>query len=659
MKAEFATFCGYAEELHRDNFLSQEDLTRVKKSIEAKGIGFVRDLDELCGDIRLALSRGYFELSEHTHKVFTLASKSVLPRFLLGSLSRLFEPSGVIRDDYCRETASTMISFLSCLKRIDPDTNVRELEEKVWSNLRASFLEGSSSVARFFDAIQSDTEFSYIMAQAKLRFREYMDCPIMPELAFGPGANLDKFSAIEKMNWLIGVDESHFDNDPVLLKLFRELKTQANHAPFQEYFSPYRRGGKRRAYGSRDKESRTLRRYDFTMKCSAQPKSYKAYRGVGVMSATRMAMQLALQRSFYRYKLDDHLPLNDASEMERNLVQNFEQVGTIDLSSASDRLFWPILRHMGHDMPFFEACYRLRTRELILPDGVIHCASPVMGEAITFPLMSAFFAAVSLAVCDYYGWGHNMVKIYGDDIQSPHYFETIAVLELCGAKVSGTKSYPPQSRFKESCEAHYVADFASNLRYARPAYIPSGSINNRGKIPHGYAHILLTIAHDAWKVCTRLSKSLCDFVESHTRLVLPNVYAGTGHLGRPSRTTEDYRTLVVKHESKLRGQFTVQGWIRQNLYSAKTSSFDPKVQAKQQRRLMTKTTKRLELNDQFRKLEVQILRECLRRNHPDYFRKFKDYKDDRLYNACFSVVEVHEVRTVVDEIVAAVELQTL
>lgn len=585
MKAEYTLFCGYAAELAVDNkYLTAEDYKRTERSIQSKGIGFVRDLDELCNDLRLALSTGYFELSEHTSKVFTRAQRSVLPRFLLGSLSRIFEPSGILREDFCQDTVATLISFLSSLKRITPSGDTSDLQQKVWSSLRSSFQDSHHAVSNFFEAIKSDSEFAYIIEQARLRFREYMDCDIEADLYFGPGANLDRMPSEGKMNWLLDVPESTFGSDDELRSLYRKLRDQANYAPFRDFYSTYKRGGKRHAYGIRSKGIRTLRRFDNTMKCSAQPKSYKAFRGVGVMSATRMAMQLSLQKTFYRRKLTEHLPLNDAAEMERNLRTNFEYVGTIDLSSASDRLYWPILRHMGHDVPFFEACYRLRTRSLVLPDGEVHCASPVMGEAITFVLMSSFFAAVALAVCDYYGWGHEMVRVYGDDIMTPHYEETIRVLELCGAKVSVTKSYPPISRFKESCEAHYVSSFETSLRYCRPAYIPSGDINDRGRIHHGYAHILLTIAHDAYRVCTKFAKSICDFVEQHTGLELPLVFAGSYHLGRVSQTTEDYRTLYVSHKCTPSAvSFSTQGRIRQHLYSTRPVSFDPKVHAKQER----------------------------------------------------------------------------
>jgi len=656
MKAEYHLFSGYAKQLTDTNFLSEGDYERCIRSIQSKGIGFVRDLDELCGDLRLGLSRGFFELSEHTHKVFTLASKTVLPEFLLGSLSRIFERTGVIRDDYCQETASTLISFLSCLKRITPEGDLSDLSTKVWSTLRNNFSNGSATTQAFYDALRSDEDFSYIMAHAKLRFREYMDCPIEAELYFGPGKNLDRFEAPGKMNWRIDESLDPFPNDPILTALFKSVRQQANYAPFQSYVSPYRRGGKRRAYGIRNKDKRTLKRYDQVMKCSAQPKSYKALRGVGVMSAIRMALQLSLQKSFYRHKLTPNIPLNDAAEMERNLVNNFEQVGTIDLSTASDRLYWSILRHFGHDVPFFEAAYRLRTVLLVLPDGPLHCASPVMGEAITFPIMSAFFAAVSLAVCDYYGWGHDMVKVYGDDIQTPHYYETIRILELCGCKVSIEKSYPPESRFKESCEAHYCGSFSSDLRYCRPAYIPSGDLNPRDRIEHGYAHILLTIAHDAYRVCSNLSTAICDFVESHTGLELPRVFGGTYHLGRPSSITEDYRALYVKHEVSPAGvPFSMQGRIRQYLHSCRPVAFDPKVLRKQERRQMASSVKRIEMRDTLGTLEAHVLLLCLRRR-PDkcLYEQVKSWPQDRLRNFCITHVTADEFASVVDEIIGMI-----
>lgn len=600
MKAEFTAFNQYAYELYQDKFLSKEDVQRVYHSLESKSHGFIRDMDELANDIRTALSDGVFRLTEHTRRVFRRSRGSVLPRFLWGALSKVFTSSGEVRDDMSAYHAATCIQFLSALKRVDPPANLRaDLETKVWSSLEENFADEQRVLEAVSNSLAKDLHFRGIFFSAREHFRRIMlRAKMSPRAAFGPGKNLDRYEAITAMDWYVA-DPPHLWNFwnpfPEFMREFvDECRRYINYSP---------RGTQ--AAGGRY----PVTLGDPVMKCSAQPKSYKAFRGVGVTSAYRMALQIALQRSFYESALDQSLPLRDQAEMQENLRQNFWSIGTVDLSSASDRCYWSLLYSFGKGTPFFDACYALRTQWLDLPTGRVRCASPVMGEAITFPLMSAFFASISLAVCDHVGWGHEFVRVYGDDIQHPHYDLMVSVLEKFGAKPSITKSYPPHSLFKESCEAHYVAGKEDMLRNARPCFLPSLSFNYRGRIGHADAFKFLTLAKESFFRDGAMSRACVKFVEEYLpSLKIPCVPVNSPYLGRPtlSRFGGQYLQVEMREES---AHYMSSRGIRRLALRAPDIHVDAKLHHKYQFRLMSKGISRLSVRDHLQSLELDIF--CL------------------------------------------------
>lgn len=599
MKAEFTAFNQYAEELYRQKFLTEEDLHRVQRSIESKSHGFIRDMDELAGVIRLSLARGTFRLEGHARCVFRRVKRSVLPRFLSGALSHVFTHQGELRDDASAYHAATCIQFLSALKRVDPPVEQRkELEKKVWSSLRENFADEQQVLKALEGHLKSDLHFRTIFFRAKEYFRGYMSrASVDPRCAFGPGKNLDRYESITQMDWYV-------QDPPMLWDYWSSLPRYA-----REYADSVRRLINYSPRGTNAAGGRyPLSLGNAEMKCSAQPKSYKAFRGVGVTSAYRMALQIALQRGFYSSALCRELPLRDQSEMQENLRQNFSMIGTIDLSSASDRCYWSLLYAFGNGVPFFDLCYQFRTRTLSLPDGDIVCASPVMGEAITFPLMSAFFASLSMSVCDYVGWGHEYVRVYGDDIQHPHYDLMISVLEKVGAKPSKEKSYPPVSYFKESCEAHYVEGNHGMLRNARPAFLPSFSFNFRNRIGHADAYKLLVLAKEAFFRDGAMSRACVGMVERYLpSLELPDIHVSSPYLGRPTLKPCGSKHIVVQLKEEDRYFISSRGLQRMKL-RAPDIHFDTKLHQKYQWRLMSKGIRSLAVRDDFVALENDILR---------------------------------------------------
>lgn len=597
MKVDALTFNRYAAELHLEGLLSEGDRLRVRSSLEAKGDGFINDLMSLANCIRLALSRKYFKLDEHTNRVFARIHGSVLPRFLGGALRKVFTDTGEVRESYDVSTAAQLLMFCDALKRTDPQPHRRPtLESQLWSGLEARFAESSDRMQAVALRAVEDEDFRRFFKRVRLHFRSVLQKVDMSRLEFGtgPGKNLDRVEASTAPDWYQSFPtiEGPASRD-ITLGVFRHLRRIPYASSRQR--DVWRYGGTR------------LDAPTGEMHCSAQPKSNKALRGVGVMHAGRMAEQITLQRMFYRDCLCLQMPLRDQDEMARNLSENWEHIGTIDLSNASDRAYWTLLKWLGNGIPWFDAAYELRTRTLLLPTGSIECAAPVMGEAITFPLLSLLMYSIAMATCDEHGGGHEYVRIYGDDIQTSLYYETILRLEQCGMEVSKGKSYPPDSYFKESCEAHYVFNGRA-LRACRPAFLFSARLNFRNRVNHVDAYRLLVLAKDAFMRNSILSKVCCDVVESHTALRLPLVPYGSQHLGRPTlakKSTTELDVVGTDGESLVLSQ---RGALRLILKKVNTDSPDNLKLSRKQEYLMTlRTLKKLQVRDTMRDLENLIM----------------------------------------------------
>lgn len=231
------------------------------------------------------------------------------------------------------------------------------------------------------------------------------------------------------------------------------------------------------------------------------PKSYKSLRAVNPEPATLMFFQQGVKDVLYRYIgkhpfLKHVLPLT-RQEQNRELAQfgSFvDSFATIDLSSASDMVSWQIVKAIFKKTPLWKWIVATRSRSVEIKIGKeiftvnnFNKYAP-MGSALTFPIESLTFLAISIAAIQMYeeklaspiaqGQLKNLVSIYGDDIIVPtQYFDVVtSALELCGFKVNIEKSFTTDSPFRESCgiEAIYGKD-VTPLRSGRNTIFPSFS----------------------------------------------------------------------------------------------------------------------------------------------------------------------------------------
>jgi hypothetical protein len=151
--------------------------------------------------------------------------------------------------------------------------------------------------------------------------------------------------------------------------------------------------------------------------------------------------------------------------------QHGEELATLDLSEASDRVALSVVTGLTRNFPVFrEAILACRSQYAKLPDGSMRrlWKFASMGSALCFPVEAMVFSAIVItAILQYRGWSLSRqnikllvgeVSVYGDDIIIPADCVSwvTELLEAFGLKVNYNKSFWT-GRFRESCGKEYFA----------------------------------------------------------------------------------------------------------------------------------------------------------------------------------------------------------
>ncbi len=202
------------------------------------------------------------------------------------------------------------------------------------------------------------------------------------------------------------------------------------------------------------------------------PKTQSTPRIIAIEPAVMQYAQQGLKRELY--ELIGRGPLKDVlgfQDQTRNRVLAHEasikgHLGTLDLSEASDRVHWFLIRELFRDYPhLWEFVWAARSH---MADVPFHGVLPLqkfasMGSALTFPLEAIVFTILAVAGVEQ-AQGRRLqlrdlpgvVSVYGDDIIVPtdSIDHVIGWLEHFGAKVNQRKSFW-NGKFRESCGAEF------------------------------------------------------------------------------------------------------------------------------------------------------------------------------------------------------------
>jgi len=202
------------------------------------------------------------------------------------------------------------------------------------------------------------------------------------------------------------------------------------------------------------------------------PKTQSTPRIIAIEPSVMQYAQQGLKRELYeligRGPLRGVLGFQDQSR-NRDMALHASltgELGTLDLSEASDRVHWFLVNALFDNFPHLrEFVMATRSRSVDVP---FHGVLPLqkfasMGSALTFPLEAIVFTILTVAgveqaqsrrlqVRDLPG----LVSVYGDDIIAPvdSIDHVIDWLEHFGAKVNRGKSFW-NGKFRESCGAEY------------------------------------------------------------------------------------------------------------------------------------------------------------------------------------------------------------
>ena len=179
----------------------------------------------------------------------------------------------------------------------------------------------------------------------------------------------------------------------------------------------------------------------------------------------------------------------DDQEPNRELARDWRCYATVDLSEASDRVSFALVRHLFSEWPlFWRAIEASRSLRAELPDGeIVHLKKfASMGSAMCFPIESMVFTAIAV----YAKWmteGEHILpsyrtvtkslqtkfRVFGDDIIVPKDWtpNLLEVLSLCGLKVNAHKSFWT-GKFRESCGADWYDGFDVSVVKIRATITP-------------------------------------------------------------------------------------------------------------------------------------------------------------------------------------------
>lgn len=201
------------------------------------------------------------------------------------------------------------------------------------------------------------------------------------------------------------------------------------------------------------------------------PKTFRAYRTICAEPATLQFYQQGVMRRLYGYIenhkfLRRHLPLTDQSVNGEkalrgsaslpNLPWDRDSLCTIDLSAASDRLPWAVVKAVFKDTPLLRHLWATRSRSVELPGGErlpLKKFAP-MGSALCFPIQSLVYAAVlEHSTRSDRTPGSQSWSVFGDDLitHETAYERVCDNLALLGLRVNLNKSFRTDVPFKESC----------------------------------------------------------------------------------------------------------------------------------------------------------------------------------------------------------------
>jgi hypothetical protein len=539
------------------------DLQTIKKRFENEGYGFLTvALPALDEALLLGLSSGRFTCPIG----FKLAKGQAIPRLFSGMLCEVFEPStGVLKED-------ADLSVLKCMR------NILRLFKKTQLSPENEELLHIKAVDEFFrcdetasQVVIPDRHAHHLGRVCRLLLNTLLSKDVQNAIyRHGPGSVEEGYKANQK--WSALSDSLRRGDSDTLdygfdIQTFRHDTYQYDEVSLLRHIGTDRSGDRKELSDRRDCAERGFRRENH----KGVPLFYEASRSSARLitvlknSTSRRTITIEpMEHQFVQQGLNmllreaisecnilrNSLALTDQGANQKLALEGslYDNWATIDLKSASDLLSVKLVETVfGHHGLFLDHMMDCRSPSVYSDRHVARNLGKFagMGNALTFPVQSVCFAAISIAaILDCEGlsptyWNcrraSRHVRVYGDDIiiARKYAHQCVDWLHNVGLKVNVKKSFLG-GNFKESCgvEAFRGVDIT-------PLYIrhrPDESSTDPNIIAG-----LVSLSNSMWREgLYKASTCLRDEVEARLGIELPLVSRESGLLGWHSRVDSSH-----------------------------------------------------------------------------------------------------------------------
>lgn len=414
------------------------DKATLKRRALHEGLSFFTvTLPRLGSALDSALKTGKFICPSN----FRHYKQTALPCFTRGLLSSIFTSEGSIREDADLASISELRQLYYSFYKLEvpfSTTQLAEAEEKFKLN--------DSAISGVLHAID---EFSLPTRQVLRLAREFIADlfadfdykDIVP--AHGPG--------------IVASGEKPHEKRIFSTKYRRIHEVYPYYSYF--YINPNHLLHTKAGYTSRNVEDSGINKVIFV------PKDSRGPRTIAAEPLEYQFLQQGLRKSLYRHIENHPLTRGRINFTDQTVNQALarrgsegENIITIDLKDASDRVSADLVSYLFRDTSLLKALLALRTSRSELPSGQIVELNKyaAMGSALCFPVEALVFYSLIVGIQSLFESIEPFGYVYGDDIivKKELYHSIVDIFSQIGLVVNDNKS-SYTGFFRESCGAEY------------------------------------------------------------------------------------------------------------------------------------------------------------------------------------------------------------
>jgi len=406
------------------------DVIRLERRLTCEGESFLtKTLPALGKAIDQAL-QGHVPLVTHA---FKKCGKTALPVFLRALHRRVFEDTGWLRTEPCIVSIRLLRQVCFWCKKIEKGYSDESLQQAV------NDYKDVDKVLPERDAVLESPPLGIARAIIERMFSGINSLYTTGKPKHGSGAVASGASVVDKRKLAVKYRDLELVFRPI--PWFRSLRDATE--SLDELLD-------------RRTEQFGLSRTEFVEKDSLGPRT------IDLMPEEYMWIQQAIMRWMYNHIENFSLAKGHVNfenqEINRNLALYPDDWITLDLSKASARNSYALVRTLFEKTAVWRPLHASRTPGTVLPGGevLMYKAFAPMGSAVCFPVQACVYYALACAALHIQGvpltLTFSLVYVYGDDlIVPPGYTEAITkVFEDVGLRFNPDKCCT-HGKFRESC----------------------------------------------------------------------------------------------------------------------------------------------------------------------------------------------------------------